>query len=225
MKRNETTISQDNLNEYKRRVAFHEAGHAAGIHLNNKNRQLPPIFFNIVLKDINCVPDAGVYQATNDDYIARVSGGRLIELLPISIDNLAEYSDDFKIAYEADIVNLLIGPLAEARHIAYIDDEIFKRQLFNINALHYYGGSSDVYLVNEYLQIFSSDKQIQNEKTDELLSIAFEFVKNDANWQAINRLADFILESSEDIIFCEDVILLLDKSINSFEERRSRIRN
>ena len=47
MKRNNIieTLSQDKLIEHKQRVAFHEAGHAAGIHLNNKARRLPPVFF------------------------------------------------------------------------------------------------------------------------------------------------------------------------------------
>ena len=39
VKRNKitTTLDQNKLVEYKRRVAFHEAGYAAGIHLNNRH--------------------------------------------------------------------------------------------------------------------------------------------------------------------------------------------
>ncbi len=41
MKRNKITdtLSQEKLIEHKQRIAFHEAGHAAGIHLNNQARQ------------------------------------------------------------------------------------------------------------------------------------------------------------------------------------------
>jgi hypothetical protein len=79
MKRNKVTEfpSQDKLIEHKQRVAFHEAGHAAGIHLNNKARHLPPVFFKIIFKDMSDVTDVDVmiYQTTPDDCIARVEGG------------------------------------------------------------------------------------------------------------------------------------------------------
>ncbi len=115
--------------------------------------------------------------------------------------------------------------MAEARHIAYIDDELFSRKLFNMNALTYYGGSSDVALVNEYLQSFSSDKQKKDEKLDELFTQAFDFVNNDANWQAISRLVDYILDCSKNIIYCEEIVLLLDQSIANFKERRAMARH
>ena len=53
----------------KRRIAFHEAGHAAGIHLNNKARQLPPVFFNIVIKNPTTIApsDEMAYQTSNEE--------------------------------------------------------------------------------------------------------------------------------------------------------------
>jgi len=33
-----------------RQIAFHEAGHAAAIHLYNKQKQLPPVYFQITIK-------------------------------------------------------------------------------------------------------------------------------------------------------------------------------
>jgi hypothetical protein len=36
--------------EHKKRIAFHEAGHATAIHLNNKARNLPPVFFKLRLR-------------------------------------------------------------------------------------------------------------------------------------------------------------------------------
>ncbi len=239
MKRNKITetLSQDKLIEHKQRVAFHEAGHAAGIHLNNKARQLPAVFFKIIFKEMNGVTAADViaYQTTHDDCIARVEGGRLIDLLPPSIDSLmselTEYSDamvqlvkDYQVAFEADIINLLIGPLTEAKHVAATDDEMFNHKLIDLKALKNYGGSSDLALANEYLQSFSADKQQQDEKLDELFAVAFDFVNNDANWAAITKLADYILSSSKNIIGCEEIVLMLDQSVAHFQNRRTMVR-
>ncbi len=92
MKRNKIIEipSQDKLIEHKQCIAFHEAGHATAIYLNNKARNLPPVFFQIMFKDLSgkSEQDLMAYQATHDDSIARVEGGRLIELLPHSIDAL-----------------------------------------------------------------------------------------------------------------------------------------
>jgi hypothetical protein len=233
MKRNKIIemLSQDTLIAHKQRIAFHEAGHAAGIHLNNKARKLPPIFFKIIFKDMNGVTAADVmtYQITHDDCIARVEGGRLIdELLPSSVDSLVseltELNDvvkDYRIAFEADIINLLIGPLAEARYVAETDDELFNQKLINLKALKYYGGGSDLAAANQYLQSYSADKQQRDEKLAELFTVAFDFVNNDANWAAINELAAYILGSSKNIIDCEDIVSVLDQSVADFQNRRT----
>jgi len=39
--------------ELSRKTATHEAGHAAAIYLGNKQKQLPPVFFQIYIKDLN----------------------------------------------------------------------------------------------------------------------------------------------------------------------------
>lgn len=240
MKRNNMieTLGQDRLIEHKQRVAFHEAGHAAGIHLNNKARQLPPIFFKIMFKDMSSVTEADVmaYKTTHDDCIARVEGGRLIQSLPPSIDSLArevpEHNDamvqlinDYMIAFEADVINLLIGPLAEAKHVAETDDELFNHQLINLKALKNYGGSSDLALANEYLQSYSTNKQQRDEKLDELFTVAFNFVNNDANWAATTKLADYILDSNKNTIYCEEIVSMLDESVAHFHNRRIRARH
>lgn len=235
MKRNKIieALSQGKLIEHKQRVAFHEAGHAAGIHLNNKARQLPPIFFKIIFKDMGDVTETDImaYQTTHDDCIARVEGGRLIESLPPSIDSLVreltKHNDamvqlvmDYMMAFEADVINLLVGPLAEAKHVAETDGELFSHQLVNLKALKNYGGSSDLALANEYLQSFSADKQQRDQKLDELFTVAFDFVNNDANWAAITQLADYILGGSKNIIGCEEIVSMLDESIDHFHNRR-----
>jgi hypothetical protein len=239
MKRNNIieTLGQDRLIEHKQRVAFHEAGHAAGIYLNNKARQLPPVFFSIIFKEMSGVTEADVmaYQTTHDDCIARVEGGRLIQSLPPSIDSLAreltEHNDamvqlveDYMIAFEADIINLLIGPLAEAKHVADTDDELFNHKLVNLKALKNYGGSSDLALANEYLQSYSANKHQRDQKLDELFTVAFNFINNDTNWAAITKLADYILGSSENIICCEEIVSTLEQSVDHFQNRRIKAR-
>ena len=240
MKRNKITEPpcQDRLTEYKLRVAFHEAGHAAGIHLNNKERNLPPVFFKIILKDASGLSEAEemAYQTTHDDCIARVEGGRLIELLPPSIDGLAteltEHDDamvhllkEYRVAFESDIINLLIGPLAEAKYVANTDNELFNRRLVNLKALKNYGGSSDLALVNEYLQCLSADKQEKDQKLNELFIMAFDFVNNDTNWSAISKLASYIINSRKHIICCEEIGLILDQSVDLFQDRRAKARH
>jgi hypothetical protein len=157
-------------------------------------------------------------------------------LLPASIDSMAnklmEHNDgmlqlvkDYMIAFESDIINLLIGPLAEAKHVADTDDELFNHQLINLKALKNYGGSSDLALANEYFQSLSTSNQEKCEKLDELFNVAFDFVNNDANWTAITKLANYILGSSKNIICCEEIISMLDHSIEHFQNRRIRVRN
>ena len=42
------------------------------------------------------------------------------------------------IVFEADIVSLLAGSLAEAKHVATTDNEMFSQQLINLKSLKYY---------------------------------------------------------------------------------------
>jgi hypothetical protein len=245
MKRNKmtTTRSQNKQVEYKRRVSFHEAGYAAGIHLYNKAICLPSNPFKIIFKKMSCQAEIDVmdHQTNQDNYTAQLLGGRLTEMLPHSFYNLVTKStenndamlqlvEEYRQVFESDIINLLIGALAEAKHIADTDNEIFKLQLINSNALKNYGGTSCLALLNQYLQCFISDKQ-KDEKMDELFVKAFYFVNNDANWFATTRLANYILGKLSDYIFgssniiCyEEIVLMLDHSIANFKERRARVR-
>jgi hypothetical protein len=222
MKRNQIfkSLRQE---QHKQCIAFHEAGHAAAIYLNNKTRNLPPVFFQIMIKDLSSMPEENitVYQVAQNDCIARVKGGRSIASLPSSADILVyEAIDrnntiissikDHIVAFEVDIINLLIGPLAEAKYIAHVDGELFNHKLVGLEALKNYGGSSDLDMANEYLQYFSTCKQQQGKKLDELFSVAFNFVNDRANWTAITKLANYILDSNKNIISCEEVASLLE---------------
>jgi hypothetical protein len=116
---------------------------------------------------------------------------------------------DYLIAYEADIINLLVGPLAEAKYVYNRDDELFNHTLVNLKSLKNYGGDSDLALVREYVEGFSKCKKLQDAKMDELFDLACEFISDASNWKAITKLADFILKSNKNIISCEEVASVL----------------
>jgi hypothetical protein len=217
----------DKFIEHKQRIAFHEAGHAVAICLNNKARNLPSIFFHITFNDLDDKHEEELmcYKTRHDNCIARVEGGRLIEWLPSSIDALAQetkgHNDtmavsmtDYMAAFEADIINLLVGPLAEARYIAGTE-ELSNQQFVDLTALKNYGGCSDLALATEYLQCFSACKQQQKEKLDELFSVALNFIKNQSNWAAITELASYFIESNKNTISSEEVVSLLENSLKN----------
>ncbi|MDO9141762.1 MAG: hypothetical protein Q7U38_15695, partial [Methylobacter sp.] len=56
------------LNSHRQGVVFHEAGHAVSIYLNNQAKKLPPVFFEILLKDLNDTSEEDLicYQASHD---------------------------------------------------------------------------------------------------------------------------------------------------------------
>ncbi len=224
MKRNKIIddSKQHRLQQHKQCIAFHEAGHAAAIYLNNKARNLPPIFFQIIFKEISDTADYDgfVSEGSHDDCVARVEGGRLIQSLPYSVDGLAhklvDHNEamaplvkDYIRAFEADIINLLIGPLAEAKYVHNRDDELFNHQLVNLKSLENYGGSSDISLAREYIENFSASREQQDEKLHELFFLACDFVKDPLNWKSITELANHILVSDKAIISCEEVASVL----------------
>jgi hypothetical protein len=204
MKRNSIikSYNQSKQIENKRRIAFHEAGHAAAIHLNNKARKLPPVFFQINVFDLNGEAENEIRASHSiDELLGKASD---------HYDSMAHSLKDYLVAFEADIINLLIGPLAEAKHIYNADGELFNHQLINLQALKNYGGSSDLVLANDYLQSFSACKKRQDEKLAELFDQAFNFINDQANWTAISKLADYILNSNKAIISCEEVVSIVE---------------
>jgi len=128
------------------------------------------------------------------------------------IESVINGQDTFRMAYEADMVNLLVGPLAEAKYVALRDDECFNKNLISINALHHYGGTSDLEKVYDYLENFIADPCLQEEKLVELLNQAFEFIESPVYWKAIENLATYIQDNMSDTISCEDAIAVLDAS-------------
>lgn len=225
MKRNDiiyNSISDISV-EHKRRIAFHEAGHATAIYFNTKNNSLPSVFFQIKFKNLNSNSAKHIsdYQTVHGDSIATVEGGRLINLLPATAEEFADkfetqqqtavdFKNAYKQAFEMDIINLLVGPLAEAKHVADTDDELFNKQLVNLKALRNYGGASDLGLVDEYMQTYSNCKLLQEQKLNELLAAAHNFVSDRTYWGKIAKLANYIMDSNKNLISCEEVITILE---------------
>ena len=221
MKRRHTSNDFYPINhaELSRKTAIHEAGHAAAIYLGNKQKQLPPVFFQIFIKELNsdfqstgCLCKS--YDSCNN-CITKIEGGRLIHTLPYSVDEaISDFSSTQKQAYQrafdADIINLLVGPLAEANYVAMRDDEPINPRLVNLNALHHYGGSSDLETIYEYLDCLSGNRIQQEKKLSALFLDAFNFINDRSNWHAIMALADYILEDCKNIIECEEIIAVLD---------------
>lgn len=202
-----------------KQIVFHEAGHAAAIHLYNKQKKLPPVYFQITIKK----PDhsLGIPFASrairHDHFVARIEGGCLIHSLPVALLESANYfsldeQNAFRTAFEADMINLLVGPLAEAKHVALRDNECFSKNLITINALHYYGGKSDLEKVYDYLENFIADNSLHEEKILELFNKALQFINSPVYWKAIERLAGFILDHMKNTISCEEAIAVLEES-------------
>jgi len=194
------------IQDLTQQTAFHEAGHAASIYLGNKQKKLPAVFFQIQIQ-----------QATESNTlnVAKVIDGHLIQNLPIAgLDNFQSLSKldqlNYKAAYEADVINLLVGPLAEAKYVSIRDDEAFNFNLINTHALNYYGGSSDVKKAYTYLEYFIPSESEREEKMLELFFQAFQFINTQGNWKYILNLAHYILDSEKDIISCEEAIEVFD---------------
>ncbi len=182
----------------KKRICFHEAGHAAAIILNNKARQLPSVIFQISFCNIQKKQKEWAYSKRkfDEDHVANIKGGRLIK----SLSPRLEMNKTLEPALEADIINIFSGPLAEAKYIHQLDDEYFSERLVNINALNFYGGQLDLAMINEYLEVLCPDKAQQETKMHQLFSSAFDFVNQDHNWKKISRLANHLFHNQKKLV-------------------------
>jgi len=203
----------------RKQTAIHEAGHAAAIYLGNQQKQLPPVFFQIIIKEMmheGPWPHPSSHSPLNTmTCFAKVEGGRLIHTLPSSLtEATGQLSPQewkaYRAAFEADIVNFLAGPLAEAKYVALCDDEIFNPRLVNLDALHFYGGTADVALAREYLDCLTSELREKERLIADLFMAAYQFISQRSHWRAITALADYILSSGKKVITCEEIIRVLD---------------
>lgn len=195
--------------ELDKQTAFHEAGHAAAIYLLNRQKQLPPVYFEIQIHK---------HDNENRHFSAKVIDGLLLNDLPSCIlEDLAQLSDaeqrNYQCAFEADVINLLVGPLAEAKYVSIRDDEIFTLNLINPPALHNYGGHSDVERAYNHLNAFISDHTLREQKMKALFTEAYRFIDNRSSWRCILNLAHYILECGQTKITCEEVSEVFDRCV------------
>lgn len=202
--------------EVNRKVAIHEAGHAAAIYLGNKQKRLPPVFFQIFITPVN-----GDFQSSrflskpNTKYIASIDGGRLIHTLPSSIEEATDGFSSAQIiayrrAFEADMINILAGPLAEAKYITQRGGELINPRLIHLNAQYYFNGTSELESVNEYLECFLVNSELRKQKITELFFSALSFVNERSNWRAITALADYIVSEDKGVMECNEIIGVLE---------------
>ena len=206
-----------------RNVAIHHAGHAAAIYFNNLQKGLPPVFFQILIASQDADFQSFQFDGNpTEPYSIKVEGGRLIPTLTSSIEDtdcgfFSAQTQAYERAFEADMTNNLVGPLAEAKYTALRDGELMTVNLININALHYYGGTSDLESLNEYLDCFMPDQELKEKKISELFLAAFNFVNSRSNWQAISALADYIVAADKDAIDYDEIVTVLEtaKSVST----------
>lgn len=190
-------------------TAIHEAGHAVAVYLGNQRKQLPPIYFQIHI-------NPHYNNKINAPWHAQVEGGRLIHTLPVSVANAtqhfsAEQKQAYLSAFEADIVNLLVGPLAEANYVALRDDEIINSHLITLNSLPRYGGESDLKIAKDYLDCWDADPCRQQQKLSALFLEAFHFLNDRTIWRAIIALANYLLVHRQSIIEYQQIANVLDR--------------
>ncbi len=200
--------------ELNKRIAYHEAGHATAIYLYNKQQQLPPIYFQIKLKNnADLLKEAASFSS--DKVAAKVEGGCLIQNLLLSVIDSENYMSanekaEYHTALEADIVNLLAGAIAEAHYVSLIDNEILNAHLLNIHALGHYGGQTDLKKIDGYLICLSKYPEQQQQKLRQLLIQTFEFISHPKIWKYVAAVAEFILTSQKQTISCEEVFTVID---------------
>ncbi|MEQ1528950.1 MAG: hypothetical protein ABL925_06510 [Methylococcales bacterium] len=208
--------------ELIKRIAYHEAGHAAAIYLCNKQKKLPPVHFQITInkRDDSLDNPFETRPMSKEHIVAAVEGGRLIHNLPITLIESANYfsvdeQDTYQTAFEADMINLLVGPIAEAKYVSICDNESFGKHLITPDSLHYYGGASDLERVKEYLESFIPAKERHEDKINELFNKAFAFIDSHKSWRAISNLANHILSNHKNIVTCEEAIYILEQNQTS----------
>lgn len=203
--------------ELIKQAAFHEAGHAAAIYLRNRQHNLPKISFRISLQGLNRLLYSKHSLKPTDNRLlqAKLEGGLLIEnqafneSIPASTPTVLAYRQ----ACEADVVNLLAGPLAEAKYVAQRDGEYFNQYLVDYDALKNYGGKSDQEKIEDYLDGFRMPPMKKAERIKELHFASFDFINQAPHWRAISRLANFIMTSKRDSISCEEAAALLETAL------------
>ena len=215
----QTVFNQTKTAYFKisRKSAFHAAGHAAAIYFRNRQLSLPPVFFQIQLyEDFKTRQFLKTIDKKYNSYFPKLEGGRLIAELPLSSTDIKQKMSAnefvYQEAFEADIVNLLAGPIAEAKFVALRDDEVISPRLLNLKALHRYGGETAIDVVYKYFECINETDKNKEKLIICLYLSAFAFVNERANWLAITALAEQILAAQKPIIAFEEIVSVLERN-------------
>ena len=203
-----------------KRNVYHQAGYAAAIYIGNKQKNLPAVHFNMTIKPSkNEKRSTGRFARIQNKHIFKIGDGRLLPNLScssfeVSVQRLSTAQRQQCIcAIEADVINILAGALAEAKYIALRDGEIFNANLLylDLGALKFYGGSTDMEIIDEYMEcLYQDDHNKRQKKMAELFLAAYSFVNDYENWFAISKLAETILSNPRETFACEELIAILN---------------
>ncbi|MBK8816672.1 MAG: hypothetical protein IPN42_14730 [Methylococcaceae bacterium] len=215
----QTVFNLSNTAYFKisRKSAFHVAGHAAAIYFRNRQLSLPTVFFQIQLcEDFYPRKSSKTIDKKYNSFFPKLEGGRLIPELPFSLTEMEQKMPSSQLAYqeafEADIVNLLAGPIAEAKYVALRDDEVITPRLVNLKALHRYGGETAIDVVYKYFECINETDKSKEKLIIGLYLSAFAFVNERANWLAITALAEHILATQKPLIAFEEIVCILESN-------------
>ncbi len=214
-----TTFPQATLYQTRLRTAIHEAGHAAAIYLGNKQKQLQPVFFQIVITKI---PNKAF--AKTGHYLAKVQGGRLIDCFSCCMQTATRdfspaQKKSYLQAFDADVVNFMVGPLAEAHYVAFMDNEPINAHLVNFPALRFYGGASDLDAIEEYLDFYTDDATRRRQKINQLMAEAFNFINHREHWRAIIALSQTLMTNKSGRVSYQEIATVLDQHSPSLAKK------
>ncbi len=220
MKMNHNTLSIQTipLIHIGMRNAYHRAGQAVAVYFGNMKKNLPALHFQIAIRP----PEyQSGFTRMPSKYTAKLEGGRLIPYLPYSYEVATRLLSppekcQCQCAFESDIINILAGPLAEAKYVAQRDGEVFNANLVYLGALKFYGGGQELKIIDEYMACLLPDnKAEQRKKLAELFLAAYGFINDRSNWQAIKFLAEAIYNNPKEVFTCEELIALIESSYSS----------
>lgn len=205
-------LSRDSLNA----SVFAVAARAAAIYFGNKQKKLPPVYFNIVF---NKLADVNI-EIPCSNYFIGMEGGQLIHnVLLFSKENTRFFSGvqrlTYDLALEADIVNLLVGPMARCKYVSIRDRTPLNQASFSRDSANLYGSAREIDQINDYLNCFSGNKAANLKAINDLFRKAWDFINQPAYWFAISELANYILGNDKDILECDEIINVLKTFIPS----------
>lgn len=197
-----------------KRNAYHLAGRIAAIHFGNQQKNLPSVHFQVAVNSYERESGYERLSRIPRKVLATLEGGRLIAHLPHCYQSATRLLSDAEkhqcqAAFEADVINILAGPLAEAKYVALRDGEVFNANLIYLGALKFYSGAMDLLAVDEYMDcLFPDHGTERQQKMASLFLAAYGFISKPEIWQATTRLAEGLCNDPKDTVSCDELIAM-----------------